>query len=228
MNWRIEAGMEENKQGYYNSALSTVVSPSSFGLGLVDCSFSFSGLSLGEGVAIPDSFEVVLSAFVAPLSSFVAPLPSFVAPPSSFGAPPSSLEALPSSFVAPLSSLEALPSSFVAPLSSLEALPSSFVAPLSSLEASLTSFVAPPSSFGASLTSLEAPLTSLEASTGVICSRANLKIESTFVSILAGIPALGETPFWNQKAGTSGSVLISAYVETPLQCPPQSQCTRRR
>ena len=214
MNWRIEAGMEENKQGYYNSALSTVVSSSSFCLGLVDCSFSFSGLSLGEGVALPNSFGVVLSAFVASLTSFVAPLSSFVAPLSSLEAP--------------LTSLEAPPSSFGAPPSSLEALPSSFVAPLSSLEASLTSFVAPPSSFGASLTSLEAPLTSLESSTGVMCSRANLKMESTFVSILAGIPALGETPFWNQKAGTSGSVLISAYAETPLQRPPQSQCTRRR
>ena len=207
MNWRIEAGMEENKQGYYNSALSTVVSPSSFGLGLVDCSFSFSGLSLGEGVAIPDSFEVVLSAFVAPLSSFVAPLPSFVAPLSSLEAPPSSFGASLTSFGASLTSSEAPPSSLEAPPFSLEA-------PLTSLEA-------PPSSFGASLTSLE-------SSTGVICSRANLKMESTFVSILAGIPALGETPFWNQKAGTSGSVLISAYVETPLQCPPQSQCTRRR
>ena len=192
--------MEENKQGYYNSALSTVVSSSSFCLGLVDCSFSFSGLLLGEGVALPNSFGVVLSAFVASPSELEASLTSLEAPPSSFGA-----------------SL----TSFGASLTSSEAPPSSLEAPPFSLEAPLTSLEAPPSSFGASLTSLE-------SSTGVICSRANLKMESTFVSILAGIPALGETPFWNQKAGTSGSVLISAYAETPLQRPPQSQCTRRR
>lgn len=44
-------------------------------------------------------------------------------------------------------------------------------------------------------------------------------IESMFVSISAGMPAFGATPFWNQKAGTSGSVLYSAYASINTRVP---------